>query len=92
MNLKRKIKRKKEKENKKIEQKIKNKLMMFDLLPKQCLICETDFDRKDREMVQSWSVVVSEQQEKVRLYCPDCWSRAKKMIEEIVEKTNAESS
>ena len=29
----------------------------------------------------SWSVVVKE--EKVRLYCPDCWERAKNLIKEI---------
>ena len=32
-------------------------------------------------MVMSWSVVV--QEEKVRLYCPECWTRAQELIKEI---------
>ena len=92
MNFDRKIKRKKQKENRKVEQKIKNKLMMFDLLPDKCMVCAEEFDRKNKEMVQSWNVVVSEQQEKVRLYCPTCWERAKKMIETIVESKDVQSA
>jgi ribosomal protein L44E len=33
-------------------------------------------------MVMSWSVVVRKETETVRLYCPECWDMAKKLVEE----------
>jgi hypothetical protein len=40
------------------------------------------FDKKNKEMVMSWYVIVREKEEKVNLYCPGCWSKARKIIEE----------
>jgi hypothetical protein len=76
--LRKKIKRDKEKEAKKELQK---KVGLFNKLTDHCLVCEKDFDKKDKEMVMSWSVVVKE--ENVRLYCPECWGAAKKLVEEM---------
>ena len=76
--LRKKIKRDKEKEAKKELQK---KVGLFNKLSDHCLVCEKDFDKKDKEMVMSWSVVVKE--ENVRLYCPECWGAAKKLVEEM---------
>jgi len=75
----RKIKRNKEKQAKK---EIKKKMSMFGRLPDECSSCLTPFDKKNREMVDSWSVVVREKEKVVRLYCPDCWAKARKFVEE----------
>jgi hypothetical protein len=34
-------------------------------------------------MVMSWSVVVREKEEKVNLYCPECWAGALELLDEI---------
>ena len=52
------------------------KLGLFDKIPKHCLTCNKDFDKKNKEMVMSWNVVVREKEGKVRLYCPTCWDKA----------------
>ena len=54
---------------------------LFNKLDDHCLVCQKDFDKKNKDMVMSWSVVVK--QEKVRLYCPECWGAAKKLVEEM---------
>ena len=42
-------------------------------------------------MVMTWSVVIKE--ETVRLYCPECWDRANKLIKEIEDGyTNAKTN
>jgi len=76
--LNKKIQREKEKAAKKELQK---KVGLFSKLSDQCLVCQKDFDKKNKDMVMSWSVVVKE--EKVRLYCPECWERANNLIKEI---------
>ena len=63
------------------KKKLKNKMNMFGHLPDECSSCLDPFDKKNREMVQSWSVVVREKEKVVRLYCPDCWDTAKAVIE-----------
>ena len=76
--LSKKIKRQKEKDAKK---EFAKKVGLFTKLENHCLVCQKDFDKKNKEMVMSWSVVVKE--DKVRLYCPECWDRANKIIQEI---------
>ena len=83
--LSKKIRREKEKEAKKELQK---KVGLFNKLPDHCLACQKDFDKKNKEMVMTWSVVVRSDTEIVRLYCPECWNSAKKLVEET-EKENA---
>ena len=84
MSFKRKIKRKQEREAKKqLKKDIAQKVNMFDKLPVECSACQKTFDKKDREMVMSWSVVVREQEGIVRLYCPACWEKAKSIIKEL---------
>jgi hypothetical protein len=46
----------------------------------------------DKEQVMTWNVVVRQQEEKVNLYCPECWDNAKQLVKEIMEKQNAISS
>ena len=76
--LSKKIQREKKKEAKKELQK---KVGLFSKLSDECLVCQKDFDKKNKDMVVNWSVVVKE--EKVRLYCPECWERASNLIKEI---------
>ena len=76
--------RKMQKEAKKDgNQELETKVALFGKLPDECLTCLKPFDKKDREMVMSWSVVVHGPEEVVRLYCPDCWSKAKQITEDF---------
>ena len=77
--------RKAERQRKKLKNKpeLEQKLGMFDMLPDHCLACLKDFDKKDKTMVTSWSVVVREEKNVVRLYCPDCWQKAKDVVEAL---------
>ena len=63
---------------------LEEKGALFGSLPDHCMVCEMDFDKKDKEMVQSWSVVVHDKKEQVRLYCPSCWGQAVKLVEEVL--------
>ena len=65
------------------EKEMKQKVGMFEKLPDACDACNKDFDKKNKEMVMSWNVVVREAQGVVRLYCPECWNMAIKAIEEV---------
>ena len=56
---------------------------MFDKLEDHCAACEKPFDKKSKEHVSTWNVVVREKEDVVRLYCPECWGKANKLIEEI---------
>jgi len=60
---------------------LQEKIGLFNKLEDSCLVCDKDFDKKNKDMVMKWTVVVK--QEKVRLYCPECWEKAKNLIEEI---------
>jgi uncharacterized protein with PIN domain len=73
----------KKKKDKKFEKEISKKMGLFDKTPDHCLVCETPFDKKNREMVMSWYVVVREEKQKVNLYCPQCWGVAIQTIEEV---------
>ena len=62
------------------EAEVDKKLGLFDKIPKECLTCFKPFDKTNGQMVMSWSVVVREEQETVRLYCPTCWKKAQDFI------------
>ena len=83
----RKLARKKYKFAKKeAENAIAAKLNKFDRLGGECSICNKTFDKKDKEMVQSWSVMVVV--DKINLYCPTCWQRANTIVDAIKETAN----
>ena len=70
---------------------MEEKLGLFDKLPDSCLACEKPYDKKDKEMVMTWNVVVREEEGIVRLYCPECWSMAKDLIEKVIkDETNVQ--
>jgi len=62
------------------------KVVLFGKLEDECLVCAKPFDKKDKEMVMSWSVVVREKEEKVNLYCPECWNGAIEMLQQAKEE------
>ena len=81
--LKRKMARNAAKKHKKAEKKMAKKLMMFDMLDDECAACEKPFDKNCKEHATTWNVVVREKEKVVRLYCPDCWDKTNKLIQEI---------
>jgi hypothetical protein len=62
------------------------KVALFGLIGDHCLVCDKPFDKTNREQVMSWSVVVREKEEKVNLYCPDCWNGALDMLKQAKEE------
>ena len=64
---------------------LESKIALFAKLPDECLTCQKPFDKKDREMVMSWTVIVKEKKEQVRLYCPSCWEMAQDMVKNFAE-------
>jgi len=79
--LKRAKKKKKEKaQAQETQQRLTKQMNMFDRLPKECSTCEKDFP-KTQEAHMSWRVVVRNEKQQVRLFCPDCQEKAKKLAE-----------
>mgnify|MGYP003127328306 CR=1 FL=1 len=64
---------------------LEQKIALFGELPDECLTCDKPFDKKDKEMVMSWNVIVHQKEEVVRLYCPDCWNKAQEVIHSFIE-------
>ena len=62
------------------------KIFQFNQLPEACNACTKTFDKKDKDMVQSWSVVV--RQEAVRLFCPTCIQKTKEVLEDVNSSKN----
>ena len=90
MSLERKLRRKQAKKGKKrAEKELATKVALFGHLPNKCLTCEAPFDKLNREQVMSWNVVVRQQEEKVRLYCPDCWDNAQQIVKDYMEDKDA---
>jgi len=63
------------------EQAMEDKLVMFGHLPESCSACQKSFDKTNRDMVFSWTVVVREQQESVTLFCPDCIKKTQEVLD-----------
>ncbi len=68
-------------EKKQGNQDLADKMNIYTKLPESCMMCEAEFDKQNREMLSTWNVVVREQEKVVRLYCPDCWSAAQRVVE-----------
>jgi hypothetical protein len=66
---------------------VSEKVALFDKLPDACNACNKTFNKKNKMQVSTWSVVVRNDTEQVRLYCPDCWSKAKAVVQ-AYEKEN----
>tara|TARA_Y100000004_G_C8643665_1_gene298122 strand:+ start:192 stop:482 length:291 start_codon:yes stop_codon:yes gene_type:complete len=82
--LKRRLKRKKQKDKKRLDkdlQDVNNKIALFQRRPDECSACNKEFPEKDREAHMAWQVVVRNEEETVRLFCPDCQEKAKRVVE-----------
>jgi len=80
-NATRKIQRQKAVETKKeVEKELTNKIGMFGRLPDECNACHKPFDKKSKEMAQTWVVVVRSEQKLVRLFCPECVDKVKEFL------------
>jgi len=72
------------------EKEFSKKMGLFDKLPDYCLTCLAPFNKKDKQMVMTWYVIVREKEKKVNLYCPSCWDRANQFLEEVNDdRTNS---
>ncbi len=60
------------------QERMTTQIAQFGKLPQACDACQKEFDKKDKDMVQSWSVVVK--QEIVRLFCPECINKTKEVL------------
>tara|TARA_E500000331_G_scaffold355428_1_gene410860 strand:- start:1243 stop:1518 length:276 start_codon:yes stop_codon:yes gene_type:complete len=65
---------------------LENKMNLFSSMSESCNACEKTFDKKDEKMVNEWTVIVREDEKETRLYCPGCWSKAKKLIEKVKQE------
>ena len=82
--LSKKLGRKKQLEAKKqAEDKLVQQVSMFGLRPDNCSVCNSDFDKDSRDMAMTWRVVVSEEQKRVTLICPDCQQKVDEGIEKV---------
>ena len=66
-----------------VEDAVADKIMLFGQMPNEWSACQGPFDKKDRDMVASWSVVVRNDEQQVRLYCPTCWDAAQKAVKKV---------
>ena len=62
------------------QEKMANQVAQFGKLPDSCDACKKEFDKKDRDMIQTWNVVIK--QEVVRLFCPECIEKTREVINE----------
>lgn len=73
MNIQRKLDRKNiVKERKEAKKRLASKVKSI-FLPDNCSFCAEPFDKKSREMAQTWQVIAKGDQ-KV-LLCPTCWTK-----------------
>ena len=71
-NATRKIERKQKKD---FQKELTKQVGLFNLLPEECYMCKKPYDKKSKEMAQTWFVNVFEDKKIVDLFCPDCWSK-----------------
>ena len=87
--LSKKVGRKKEVQAKKDAQdKLVRSVSMFGLRPDACTTCSAPFDKTSKEMAMTWRVVVSEEQKRVTLICPDCQAKVAEGIEKVFGDTD----
>ena len=58
---------------------LKEKVMAT--LPDECLICNETFNKSAEDALKTWHII--QEGKYIGIYCPECWERAKKLIEEI---------
>ena len=63
------------KERKDTQAALQAQTSMFLDMPGECCVCESAFDKKSKEMAQSWHVVIFNERKTIRLTCPPCWDK-----------------
>jgi hypothetical protein len=63
------------------EQNLSEKIFLFNQIPPACNTCAEPFDKKDKAMAFSWKVVIHEEKQQVRLFCPTCINKTKEAID-----------
>jgi hypothetical protein len=76
---------KRKKERRDARNALKQRTSLLLDMPEKCCVCEIEFDKKSKEMAQTWHVVVFEERQVVRLTCPPCWQK----VETNIGETNA---
>ena len=71
------------------EKNLAKQINMFDRMPDKCDACSKPFDKKSKEMAQSWIVVVRSEQQLVRLFCPECVDKVKEFLPDEDEETGS---
>ena len=85
----RKVNTKKRKKERKEKQKALQSQLNFILdIPEECCACKKTFDKKSKEMAQTWNVTVFELKKIIRLTCPECWGKVKDIVEREIENEN----
>ena len=66
---------------------LEKKIGLFDKLPNHCTNCLCPYDKKDKQMAKTWNVVVRKENDDnpVRLYCPNCWNTAQEVINNFLK-------
>ena len=87
MSLERKLRRKQAtKAKKSAEKEMAAKVALFGKMDDKSLTCQKPFNKMDKEQVMTWNVVVRQEEEKVNLYCPNCWEKAMEIIQGLQER------
>ena len=73
------------------EETLTRQVSMFGLRPDNCSICNADFDKNSKEMAMTWRVVVSEEQKRVTLICPDCQQKVEEGMQKVFGETDDEA-
>jgi len=63
-----------------VEKNLSTQINMFSRLPDKCDVCSALFDKKSKEMAQTWTVVVRNTEKTVRLFCPECVNKVKEHL------------
>jgi len=61
------------------EQNLSEKIFLFEQIPVACTTCAEPFDKTDKSMASK--VVVREEQQQVRLFCPTCIKKTQEALE-----------
>ena len=65
---------------------LEEKVVLFDKLPDECLSCSQPFDKKNKQMVTEWTVVVRKEEQRVNLWCPECWQKAHELFMDFAKE------
>ncbi len=57
---------------------LNEKISQIFSMPQECSACKTPFEKKNKDMVTTWSVVV--RGETVRLFCPACIGKTQRAL------------